>query len=160
MQKQTYKKAFMHKIHHQFRTVKLNDKQARHYILQNTHLTEPQRINSSREGRHDAANDSVTTKSWQTRPKRLVTTTLASIFIFWCTPFVWCMRFYSRALSFSHSHTTTNDNNGHFYGAWSLAQCAVQKAAEKCINTYSGQNKKVSGHTTANHARIYIQQFQ
>ena len=29
-------------------------------------------------------------------------------------------------------------------------------AAEKCINTYNGQNKKVSGHTTANHARIYI----
>ena len=59
-----------------------------------------------------------------------------------------------------------NNNNRHFYGAWSLArsraQCAVQKAAEKCINTYNGQNKikKVSGHTTANHARIYIQQFQ
>ena len=36
-----------------------------------------------------------------------------------------------------------NNNNGHFYGAWSLArsraQCAVQKAAEKCINTYNGQ---------------------
>ena len=31
------------------------------------------------------------------------------------------------------------NNNGHFYGAWSLArsraQCAVQKAAEKCIKT-------------------------
>ena len=31
----------------------------------------------------------------------------------------------------------------YFYGAWSLArsraQCAVQKAAEKCINTYNGQ---------------------
>ena len=40
----------------------------------------------------------------------------------------------------------TNNNNGHFYGAWSLArsraQCAVQKAAEKCINTYNGQDKK------------------
>ena len=39
-----------------------------------------------------------------------------------------------------------NNNNGHFYGAWSLArsraQCAVQKAAEKCINTYNGQIKK------------------
>ena len=37
-----------------------------------------------------------------------------------------------------------NNNNGHFYGARSLAraraQCAVQKAAEKCINTYNGQN--------------------
>ena len=42
-----------------------------------------------------------------------------------------------------------NNNNGHFYGAWSLArsrtQCAVQKAAEKCINTYNGQNKKGFG---------------
>ena len=42
-----------------------------------------------------------------------------------------------------------NNNNGHFYGAWSLArsraQCAVQKAAEKCINTYNGQNKKGLG---------------
>ena len=53
-----------------------------------------------------------------------------------------------------------NNNNGHFYGARSRAQCAGQKAAEKCINTYNGQNKKVLGHTTANHARIYIQQFQ
>ena len=39
-----------------------------------------------------------------------------------------------------------NNNNGHFYGAWSLArsraQCAVQKAAEKCINTYNGQDFK------------------
>ena len=39
-----------------------------------------------------------------------------------------------------------NNNNGHFYGAWSLArsraQCAVQKAAEKCINTYNGQERK------------------
>ena len=39
-----------------------------------------------------------------------------------------------------------NNNNGHFYGAWSLArsraQCAVQKAAEKCINTYNGQDIK------------------
>ena len=47
---------------------------------------------------------------------------------------------------------TSNNNNGHFYGAWSLArsraQCTVQKEAEKCINTYNGQNKKVSGHTT------------
>ena len=35
-----------------------------------------------------------------------------------------------------------NNNNGHFYGTWSLArsraQCAIQKAAEKCINIYSG----------------------
>ena len=42
-----------------------------------------------------------------------------------------------------------NNNNGHFYGAWSLArsraQGAVQKAAEKCINTYNGQNKKGFG---------------
>ena len=46
--------------------------------------------------------------------------------------------------------------------ARSKVQCAVQKAAEKCIDTYNGQNKikKVSGHTTANHTRIYIQQFQ
>ena len=63
------------------------------------------------------------------------------------------------------SHKVNNNNNtGHFYGAWSLArsraQCAVQKAAENCINTYNGQNKKASGHTTANHTRIYIQQFQ
>ena len=61
-------------------------------------------------------------------------------------------------------HSNNNNNNGHFYGAWSLArsraQCAVQKNAEKFINTYNGQNKKVSGHTTANHARICIQQFQ
>ena len=39
-----------------------------------------------------------------------------------------------------------NNNNGHFYGAWSLARsrahCAVQKAAEKCINTYNGQGIK------------------
>ena len=38
-----------------------------------------------------------------------------------------------------------NNNNGHFNGAWSLArsraQCAVQKVAEKCINTYNGQNE-------------------
>ena len=27
----------------------------------------------------------------------------------------------------------------------SRAQCAVQKAAEKCINTYNGQNKKAFG---------------
>ena len=35
---------------------------------------------------------------------------------------------------------------GHFYGARSLArsraQCAVHKAAEKCINTHNGQNVK------------------
>ena len=50
-----------------------------------------------------------------------------------------------------HTYTGPRDNNnnnntGHFYGAWSLArsraQCAVQKAAEKCINTYNGQNEK------------------
>ena len=34
-----------------------------------------------------------------------------------------------------------------------------KKLQIKCINTYNGQNK-VSGHMTANHARIYIQQFQ
>ena len=38
-----------------------------------------------------------------------------------------------------------NNNNGHCYGAWSLAKskakCARQKDAEKCINTYNGQNK-------------------
>ena len=43
-----------------------------------------------------------------------------------------------------------DNNNGHFYGAWSLArsraQCAVQKAAEKCIITYNGQNKKMYNH--------------
>ena len=37
-------------------------------------------------------------------------------------------------------HYNNNNNNGHFYVAWSLArsraQCAVQKTAEKCINTY------------------------
>ena len=42
-----------------------------------------------------------------------------------------------------------NNNNGHFSGTWSLArsraQCAVQKAAEKCINTYNGRNKKGFG---------------
>ena len=46
----------------------------------------------------------------------------------------------------SCSWLALNNNNGHFYGAWSLArsraQCAVQKAAEKCLNTYSGHNKK------------------
>ena len=73
---------------------------------------------------------------------------------------------------YENVETNNNNNNGHFYGAWSLArsraQCAVQKAAEKkCINTYNGQdlkikikNKKVSGYTPANHARIYIQDFQ
>ena len=44
-----------------------------------------------------------------------------------------------------HTHT----NNGHFCGAWSLArswaQCAVHKAAGKCISTYNGQNKKGFG---------------
>ena len=44
-----------------------------------------------------------------------------------------------------HIGIYNNNNNGHFYGAWSLArsraQCAVQKAAEKCTNTYNGQNK-------------------
>ena len=42
-----------------------------------------------------------------------------------------------------------NNDNGHFYGTWSLArsraQCAVQKAADKCINTYNGQNRKGFG---------------
>ena len=33
--------------------------------------------------------------------------------------------------------------------ARSRAHCAVQNEAEKYINTYNGQNKKVSGHTTA-----------
>ena len=54
-------------------------------------------------------------------------------------------------------HTINNNNTGHFYGAWSparaWAQCAIPKEAEKCINTYKGQNKKmskVSGHMTAN----------
>ena len=46
----------------------------------------------------------------------------------------------------SCSWLALNNNNGHFYGAWSLArsraQCAIQTAAEKCINTYNGQNKK------------------
>ena len=46
----------------------------------------------------------------------------------------------------------SNNNNGHFYGTWSFArsraQCTTQKEAEKCINTYNGQNKKVSGHMT------------
>ena len=57
-----------------------------------------------------------------------------------------------------------NNYKGHFYGAGYLArsraQCAVQKAAENCINTYNGQHKKVSGHTTANHTRICIQQLK
>ena len=44
----------------------------------------------------------------------------------------------------------------------SKAQCAVQKAAEKCINTYNGHKIKikVSGYTPASHAKIYIQEFQ
>ena len=47
------------------------------------------------------------------------------------------------------TNSNNNNDNGHFYGTWSLArsraQCAVQKAAEKCINTYNGQNKKGFG---------------
>ena len=51
------------------------------------------------------------------------------------------------ALRSLKSYNNNNyNNNGHLYGAWSLArsraQCAVQKAAEKCMNTYNGQNKK------------------
>ena len=34
------------------------------------------------------------------------------------------------------------NNNGHFYGAWSLARSRAQCAVQKCINTYNGQNKK------------------
>ena len=53
----------------------------------------------------------------------------------------------------NNNNDDNNNNNGYFYGALSLAryraQCAVQKAAEKCINTYKEYNKKVSGHTTA-----------
>ena len=45
-----------------------------------------------------------------------------------------------------NNNNNNNNNNGHFYGARSLArsraQCAVQKAAEKCINSYNGQNFK------------------
>ena len=52
----------------------------------------------------------------------------------------------SASRSFQPELPVNNNNNGHFYGAWSLArsraQCAVQKAAENCINTYNGQNKK------------------
>ena len=55
------------------------------------------------------------------------------------------------------NNNNNNNNNEHFYGAWSLAksraQCAVQKAAVKCTNTYDRQNKKVSGHTTAKSCR-------
>ena len=40
-------------------------------------------------------------------------------------------------LGFLLLYFINNNNKGHFYGAWSLArsraQCAVQKAAEKCI---------------------------
>ena len=43
-------------------------------------------------------------------------------------------------VSFYSNFFLYNNNNGCFYGAWSLArsraQCIVQKAAEKCINTY------------------------
>jgi len=64
----------------------------------------------------------------------------------------------------NNNNNNSNNNNGRFYGAQSPARsralCAVQKAAEKCLNTYSGQNKKVSSHATTNHARIYISQFQ
>ena len=46
-------------------------------------------------------------------------------------------------------HRFNNNNNGHFCGALSIgrsrAQCAIQKAAEKCINIYNGQNKKGFG---------------
>ena len=55
------------------------------------------------------------------------------LFAYWAVQWSWIAR-------------VNNNNNGHFYGAWSLArsrtQCAVQKSAEKCINTYNGQNKK------------------
>ena len=48
-----------------------------------------------------------------------------------------------------YNNNNNNNNNGHFYGAWSVArsraQCTVQKAAEKCINTYNGKIKKGFG---------------
>ena len=41
---------------------------------------------------------------------------------------------------------SVNNNSGHFYGAWSVArswaQCAIQKDAEKCINTYNRERKR------------------
>ena len=56
-------------------------------------------------------------------------------------------------VSLIHAYIINNNDNGHIYGAWSLARyiahCTVQEEAEKFINKYNGQNKKVSGHMTA-----------
>ena len=54
----------------------------------------------------------------------------------------------------SQTQTTyhSNNNNGHFHGALfrtkAKAQCAVQKDAEKSVNTCNAQNNKVLGLTT------------
>ena len=66
-------------------------------------------------------------------------------------------------LNYSNNNND-NNNNGHFYRALSLAkskaQCAVQKKkkkkknAEKCIDTYNGQNKHVSDHRTAKPRKV------
>ena len=87
----------------------------------------------------------------------------------WCTP---CWQSFFRVIIIRDPNQRgtiqvrakccfTNNYNGHFYGAWSLArsraQCAVQKAAEKYINTYNGQNKKVSGQPRKNlHTAIKV----
>ena len=75
-------------------------------------------------------------------------------FFFFFSPTLFPSLFLSAPLPhFSLSLSVCNNINGHFYGAWSLvkskAQYAIQKEAEKCINTYNGQNRKVSEHTTA-----------
>ena len=74
--------------------------------------------------------------SASTKEERRESSQVKFLFAYWAVQWSWIAR-------------VNNNNNGHFYGAWSLArsraECAVQKAAEKCINTYNRQNKKGFG---------------